>query len=489
MQDPEGGELASIVRIAPLQMRVTPDISQNISIYRASYKRLVPTHYAGNPHIRETVDINVILAPGGFLLSPSSPQTSFQDFYEELRYSAYPLLQRVLSPSGTAKAVSTNHPTPIKEIAGMSSAGLTLPGDRELYGWHALEREAAQKGLRLDLFFQGNGLYYNRGSVLYDGTNLLDYPGTFLNQSLDEVPSPEIWRYLAIEENAIKRPLLFFVTRQDHSMTVYQHFFRPGESYHRGMKRLQDTFRKQGVRSAVSASPPLIVPNEDGEPLYLSLQEALSRFHANDVRHYLYCPYSGTVLLSGELGRAQCLEPVRLAASLSGLPEDRIALYLSETLSFLTAKELAQILDQKGYSGRFSFDRRGQLSLSPLEGVYSHLLLFLTRQGQPGMVQTSGTHGNITGNDGPTFRQLSAILRDLNSQPPFIQDPIIAAVSGSQGNDVPNIVCRGIHGDPGLLADLAPTARLDDHPAPRGNVTTPRVGIVFRDKSMGLPKK
>jgi hypothetical protein len=65
----------------------------------------------------------------------------------------------------------------------------------------------------------------------------------------------------------------------------------------------------------------------------------------------------------------------------------------------------------------------------------------------------------------------------LNAQPPFDRDPIIAAASGSQGNDVPNIVCRGITGKPDLLYELAPEAGLDENPIRRGVVTTPRVGI------------
>ncbi len=251
------------------------------------------------------------------------------------------------------------------------------------------------------------------------------------------------------------------------------------------MQRLLEDFRKRGVRSALAASPPLVVPGEKSEPIYLSLEEILSDYHANDVRHSLYCPYEGAVLLSAELGRAHCLQPERLAASISEIAisqmaEERVRLRLAETLNFVSVPRLSAILEKKGYAGRYALaaeNGRNFLSINPLEGVYSHLLPFLTQQGQFGLIQTSGTRGNITGNDGPTLRQLSAILRDLNAQPPFEDDQIIAAASGSQGNDVPNVVCRGRTGEPDLLYNLACGASLDDNPMPRGTVTTPRVGI------------
>ncbi len=77
------------------------------------------------------------------MVAPSTPQTTFQHFFEELKKGHPALFQRILSPSGTAKAASTSHLTPIKEIAGLRLAGLALPGDGQLYGWHALEKEAA----------------------------------------------------------------------------------------------------------------------------------------------------------------------------------------------------------------------------------------------------------------------------------------------------------------------------------------------------------
>jgi hypothetical protein len=248
------------------------------------------------------------------------------------------------------------------------------------------------------------------------------------------------------------------------------------------MQRLVDIFQQRRVRSAFAASPPLVIPGILNEPVYLAPEEILSRFHTNDVRHSLYCPYAGAVLLSAELGRAQCLEPDRLAASLSGLEEARLRLKLAETLNFVSIAGLRSILETNGYAQRYALEMaagRNILHINPLEGVYSHLLPCVTRQGQFGLIQTSGTRGNITGNDGPTLRQLSAILRDLNDQPPFDRDRIVAAASGSQGNDVPNIVCRGQAGAPGLLHALAPETRLDEHPLPRGQVTTPRLGVAI----------
>jgi hypothetical protein len=370
----------------------------------------------------------------------------------------------------------------------MTLADFSLPGDCQLYGWNTLETETVHKGWNLQVLFQGNGLFFNRGSVLFDGENLLDYPNLYLAGLLEETLPRRIRDWLAISARGLKRPLLFFVTHENRTMSPYLHSFDENETYAQGMSRLTDYFRCQHVQSALAASPPLILPDIHHAPVYLSLTDALGRFHANDVRHTLYCPYENAVLLSAEFGRAQCLDPERLADSLRGVPTSGMKLQLRETLILFRPEELCAVLDRKGYAGRYTLSEEltvehktnaPGMSIAPLEGIYSHLLPILTRDGRFGLIQTSGTHGNVTGNDGPTFRQLSSILRDLNTQPPFDRDPIIAASSGSQGNDVPNVVCRGSSGKPGLLADLCPQSALDDAPVPRGVVTTPRVGLAI----------
>lgn len=470
-----------VYRVIPLQPLPSPGLSRTINVLSARYLRLVPAHYLTNPLTREIIDINILLVKNGSLVTPTLPETTFQHFYQEMNQSNPDLFQQVLSPSGTAKGVTTRHLTPIKEIAGLKLANFSLPGDESLYGWYAMEQDAAQQKARLEIFFQGNGLYFNRGSVLFDGQNLLAYPDQFLSEFLEGGVPFEVRQRLAVDDYSLKRPLLFFVTGNDGKMWPYHHTFEPDESYLQGMRRLENFLRSKGVRAALAASPPLIIPGEDGLPVYLRLPEILKRYHANDVRHSLYCPYRGSVLLSAELSRAQCLQPDRLSHSLSDNVEDRVYLHLRETLRFITLEELLGLLDEKGYRGRYMHtDANGNghlMWINPLEGVYSFLVPFLTRSGQFGLLQTSGTHGNITGNDGPTMRQLTAILHDLNTQPPFDDDPIIAAASGSQGNDVPNIVCRSRTGVPGLLHVLAPSTSLDKNSFPRGVVTTPRVGI------------
>jgi hypothetical protein len=476
-------DLGVVERISGLQRLATPAVSDRVTVLQAKYRRPIPPHYLNNAYIREELVMNLIFVPGGSLVVPATPRTSFLAFFEELSKTNPALFQKILSPTGTAKAASTDLVTPIKQITQMCLAGEALPGDHQFYGWQDMESESARMGLDLQLLFQGNGLYFNRGSVFYDGENLLAYPDSSLAEILEQDPSPENCEQLAVGEKSLKRPLLFFVTEEHGQMSPYLHQFYSHETYRHGMRRLLETFRKRQVRAALAASPPLVIPGEDRNPVYLSEEEVLSGFHANDIRHYLYCPYEGAVLLSAELGRAQALRPDALAGSVTDRPERRIRLRLAETLNFVAASELGEILDRKGYAGRYALTCQNgvdYLDLNPLEGVYSHLILFLTRDGQFGLIQTSGTHGNITGNDGPTLRQLSAVLRDLNAQAPFDRDPILAAVSGCQGNDVPNIVCRGqVTGAPNLLYWLAPETVLDNNPVLRGTVTTPRVGIAI----------
>jgi len=471
-----------IERLSSLHLIPTPLLGAAVQVWRAVYRRLVPTQYLENPYTRPTVDINVLLVPGGRLVIPSTPQSNLQTFFEWLKKSRKNLFYRLLSPGGTAKAASTEHITPIKEITHLPLAQSILPGEEQLYGWHTLAQECATQGLRLQILFQGNGLYFNRGSAFFDGEYLLAYPDRFLAELSEADTSAELRELLAIEKDHLKRPMLFFIVQRDGRMAACLHHFESCESFSHGLDRLQATFRESGIKAALAASPALIIPGPGNEPIYLTLPAILSHYHANDVRHSLYCPYEGAVLLSAELGRAQCLQPVHLARSLSGRPADRIPLRLTETLRFVSASQLGDILDRKAYAGRYASSSEGNLTylhLNPLEGVYSHLLPFLTRDGQFGLIQTSGTRGTITGNDGPTIRQLVAILRDLNTQPPFARDPIVAAASGAQGNDVPNIVCASNSGNPGMLHRLAPQTALDEDPQPRGQVTTPRVGIAI----------
>lgn len=480
---------SQVQRAAPLERLATPDVSASIQVYRGQYTRAIPPHYQHNRITRAMIDINLVLVEDGCLVAPSGPRATFQDFYEALKGSNPALFQQILSPSGSAKAAASDQETPIKRIAQMTLEGRSLPGDYELYGWRDLEREAGQKGLRLQLLFQGNGLYFNRGSVIFDGERLHAYPDAYHAEILEGNPSLQNRERLAIRENSLTRPLLFFVTGQDGKMWAYFYNFLPAETYRQGMQRLADILRERGARFALAASPPLVIPDTHHAAHFLERSELLYQFQANDVRHYLYCPYEGVVLLSCELGRAQSLQPGSLTLSISDRAINRVKIRLAETLNFVTPTELGHILDEKGYAGRYHFSQEKDptqketvdfLHINLLEGVYSHLLPFLTQSGRFGLIQTSGTRGNITGNDGPTLRQLSNILRDLNSQALFAGDPIIAAASGGQGNDVPNVVCRGQSGLAGLLHELAPQTRLDDSPALRGTVTTPRVGIAVR---------
>jgi hypothetical protein len=473
-------EASPVERASPLQLLYSPQLSPALQVWQAAYRRRIPGHYQDNPLTRAEVRINLILVPGGSLVIPSSPQTNFSAFFARLKQVKPVLFHRILSPSATAKAASTDLFTPIKELTSLRLPEASLPGDPELYGWPALQAESQAKGLSLQLLFQGNGLYFNRGSGFFDGQNLLVYPDLFQAEVLQNIPSSAIHELLGVAETGLKRPLLWLVLHQNGRTAPYLHHFDQSKSYQQGLQQLAESFHLQQVRAALATSPPLVIPNEDGNPKHLPLPEIIATFQANDVRHYLYCPYAGAVLLAAELGRAQCLQPENLARSLSGRREDRIKVRLLETLRFVTLPELSHILEAKGYAGRYHITAEADgtfLHLNPLEGVYSHLVPFVTQNGRLGLLQTSGTRCNITGNDGPTIGQLSAILQDLNTQPPFAGDAIIAAASGSQGNDVPNIVCSSNEDVSGLLHILAPQTALDEICAPRGTVTTPRVGI------------
>lgn len=467
--------------LLPLELLPKRRLSPQIEVRRAIYARRIPPHYRYNPLTCETIQVHVLSVQDGRLFVPATTENNFEGFYTEVAQGDPELYLRLISPLGTAKSEASAGETPIKRLVAYQSARFQLPGDRERYGWFRLAREAEADHCTLQLLFQGNGLYFNRGSAFYDGARLLVYPDSSLAALYDQHEGQEYRTQMGLQGGSLKRPLVFLASRPDGRSFALQHRFPEAESYQVGLRRLQQQLEALEVSAAISASPPLVLPDESGKPRYLTLDQALVGHHANDVRHYFYCPYAGAVLLYAELSRAQSLQPRELVHSLSGQPQDRLHLKLHETLELISLQELKAVLDAKGYRQRYRLWQAGgetHLEINLLEGVYSHLLPFVTRAGRFGLIQTSGTHRNITGNDGPTFRQLSAILRDLNRRPPFSEDPMVAAFSGSQGNDVPNVLCRDRHGEPGLLHELLPAATLAHQVSARGMVTTPRAGIV-----------
>jgi hypothetical protein len=466
---------------SPLELLPTPHLASQIQVRRAEYRREIPTHYLRNPFTQGTVSVNVITVEGGSLFIPIGEETSFRSFFRKVKRLRPDLHQHIISPRGTAKYAANDQVTPIKELVALAASHSELPADKELYGWHPLASETLRSGKQLLVLFQGNGQYFNRGSAFFSAGRLSVQPDADLARHASQSLPAREKEKLGVFPGSLRRPLLFFLSRDMGHHTPMQFIFLPGESYQEGIDRLESNLLSNDITAGYAASPPLVVPGRDGNPIYLTLPEMITDYHANDVRHYLYCPYAGVVLLSAELSRAQSLQAEDLSRSISGSNADRLAIHLQETLNFVDGEKLAGILENYGYAGRYHFSLEGReilLHLNPLPGVYSHLVSFITRHGVFGFIQTSGTRGNITGNDGPTFNQLVAILADINRHPPFQEDPIVAAASGSQGNDVPNIVCLDSRGKPGLLSELCPTAALDDQHIPRGPVTTPRVGIV-----------
>lgn len=473
---------APIERLTGLTRLDTPALPEAVQVYRAAYRRRIPAHYQGNPLTSEFVRLNLILVADGRLVVPDNSQTNFYDFYRQLEENHPDLHRRIISPLGTAKLAAVNEPTPIKRLNDFRLNGWRLPGEPELFGWNALQRQANRAGQQLTLLFQGNGLYFNRGSAFLTHGRLLLEPDRSLRLGFCEDLTLQTAREMGIRGLSIKRPLIFFVQHPGGLVRPLLVRFAKNETYPQGLDRIEKLIGRLEDAVGFAASPPLVLPGSALQPRFLDLESVLTRFHANDVRHYLYCPYEGAVLLYPELSRSQSLHPRRLARSLSGRRRDRVCLPLKETLRYFQVAELKRILENRGYSGRYHFRERNRqvyLYLNPLEGVYSHLLPFATRQGLFGLIQTSGTHRNITGNDGPTFNQLSAILQDINQQPPFNRDPLWLVVTGSQGNDVPNLVAQDRDGQADLLFRLAPTTTLDRHMLPRGRVTTPRMGIAL----------
>lgn len=484
LANPAGGvrKPAGIERLGDLARLDVPDLPAAVRVYRAAYRRVIPPHYRGNPLTSEFVRLNLILVHGGQLIVPDSPQATFNDLFHHLEQNDPHLHRRIISPVGTARLAAVNEPTPIKRLSEYNLDGWHLPGEPELYGWEALSRQAARSGMDLALIFQGNGLYFNRGSAfLHQGRLLLEPDGSLRLGFCDDLTLSTA-RQMGIRGRSIKRPLVFFVQHPGGAVRPLIVRFAKRESYPQGLDRIERLLGRLQEAVGFAASPPLVLPGSSPQPRFLDLPAVLARFHANDIRHYLFCPYEGAVLLYPELSRSQSLHPNRLARSLSGQRADRVCLPLKETLLYYQVAELKRILENRGYGGRFHFRERNHqvyLFLNPLEGVYSHLLPFATRQGLFGLIQTSGTHRNITGNDGPTLDQLSAMLADINRQPPFDRDPFWLVVSGSQGNDVPNVVVRDQRGQPDLLYRHAPTTALDRSLLPRGRVTTPRLGIAL----------
>jgi len=470
-------DVEPIFRLSPLD---TPGLQTGLQVLRAVYRRKIPPHYQGNPLTSEYIRLNVLLAPGGRLLVPEEGSAELSDFYRQLRTEKPGLYRQIISPVGTARLVDIERETPIKQITAMELNGQCLPGERELYGWQALEAQAAAQAHSLLLAFQCNGLYFNRGSAFFTRGRLLQEPDRSLSEYYCAHINLKTAREMGIRARSMQRPLCFFLQGSQSAVTPVIFHFRHEVSYQQNMQHLAEQLSAVPDAAGFAASPPLVLPGASGQPHFLSVQEILAGYHANDIRHSLYCPYEGVVLLYPELSRAQSLHPYRLARSLSGRRRDRVCLPLIESLMYFSVAEIRRVLENKGYSGRYHLRehrRQVYLYLNPLEGVYSHLLPFVTRAGVFGLIQTSGTHHHITGNDGPTINQLREILRDLNTQEPFANDPLWLVVSGSQGNDVPNLVARDWQNLPGLLYQIAPTTSLDRRDLPRGQVTTPRIGL------------
>ena len=465
-------------RLHDIEQIPTPELDPNIIVYQGSWERDLPGHYADNSLTQKKVVINVIL-PNGVAQVPTSQSSNFEKIYLEVAADEPQLYEAALRPGGAIKAAGSESISPIKALI----RNYPFPGDESHQGWDLLAQEAEERGNTLLLSFQGNGLYFNRGSMFFDGQRIIAHPDMELAEKFASSPSAEEVEQLSIYEANLKSPLSLLATLPDGTMRPHYFEFQDEEPYEKGIRRLEEDLKRSDVQSAFSASPPLVIPDDDSAPQYVSLEKALTTYHASDMRHLLYLPFQGgEAVLFPELARFKSRDGAALAHSLSGKAEDRISFPVKETL--VTAQSLdtlAIILDQRGYAGRYEIDEgAGTISINPLPGVYSHNVPGVTRSGKFVLLQTSGTHGNITGNDGPTFDQLGEIIQDINSQPPFSEDPIISAFSGSQGNDVPNITALSSSGEPGLLADLAPQTKLPSPKPtqPRGKVTTPRIGVV-----------
>jgi hypothetical protein len=306
--------------------------------------------------------------------------------------------------------------------------------------------------------------------LIFDSKKVIAEPDMTLSRRVGDL---EAQQYYGVTPESLKRPLVLIAqTPEGAKPVVFK--FHDEETYEQRIKRLQVQLAWQGVSSAIAASPPLVLPGENGEINYLSLEEAIGNFAAKDMRHYIYLPYfNERSLLYPELARMQGLDPTGIVPSIDGGIAKRILLPLRESLEGSSVEILQEVLDATPYQGRYKINGN-KIEINLLEGVYSHLVLGVTQHGKIVVIQTSGTHGNITGNDGPSYRHLVAMIKDANQQPPFLEDPINCAFSGSQGNDVSKVICASaIKGGAPVIADYYGQGF-----SKRDSVTTPRVAIV-----------
>ncbi len=447
----------------------TPELPPALSVSRFTFPRKLPVHYQDDVLIGKNTNaafINILQVKDSILVIPADDQSNFKGFMDRLRREKPDLAKQMVSPGGTAKSVANSTDSPIKVLTKTEFDGVHLPGDEELYGWNTLRDSIRDESSDLVLQFQGNNLYFNYGSVFFDGETVY-------------APQEE-WRDSGFDH---EQPMIMQTTDGKFKPFIFK--YAPDESFSQNSERLKNELIASGAKAAFGASPPFVIPDAHGEPIYLDIAKGL-KYPANDVRHYIFCPYLDGPFMFPELSRLQGTDPDLLTKSLSGNVEDRVMIRLDESLQLLgnNMRNIRNFLDRVGYKNRYEIYKTKtgiSLLINLLEGVYSHIIPAIRRNGEFEILQTSGTIGNISGRDGLTYNQSAAMIRELNDTDRYKDNPIIMAFSGSQGNDVPNIVVKGADEQIGLLEEIAPKTSLSDVKSkPRGRVTTPRMGLAVK---------
>lgn len=386
-----------------------------------------------------------------------------------------------LQPMGTAANSADNqHQSVIKCLNGSKGEDgkPLLPGPHDNWG---AERLVLPLDYEIIALMQLDGLRYNIGSARINWVNeevvITDSPTAELVELLNNPDYADRLEEFGLDPvetlKYLQKDRHFICSTHAGENIILKLEYREGESYANQIERLKEMVKDKDVISGFSSHPELIIPN-DNTPRHLTCDEICELGLGNDPRHVVYCPYKGFPILGAELARAITQGRSKEIGD-SLYRGTRISLKLSETLAQLgqDINELKNILNEQGYAGRFEIDENSKtITIQLREQVYNHLLPCFTEKGELIVIQTSGIHGNITGQDGLTLTELVEMMKQINNKRAE-GDKIIFCAFGSQGRDV-NDIALNYNGLYKLLMEG------------KGSSTTERVGICVPITSLSL---
>ncbi|CAN5190032.1 hypothetical protein BH09PAT2_BH09PAT2_03940 [soil metagenome] len=304
-----------VIRSKSLEKLHTPELSPEITVWQGTWSRKKPLQYGlienGRKFCQTNVAVNVIQT-NGTLYVPDNTHTTFEGIFDAVRENDPSLFDTLLLPGGTAKSATGDHRSPIKALI----EDHPFPGEEECEGWDQREVDIQNSGKEQLLGAQLNGQFFNRKSALITSNGrVITEPDASLAEKFAAGMSHEEQVKYGINEESLKRPLLFMVTMSTGEMKPLIFSFTPEETYAEGIARLEEEIKNEHIVSGVAGSPPLVIPDSEGNPQYLTMADALTTYAANDTRHYLYSPYKGSSLLFPEISRMQGTDPSQLVAS------------------------------------------------------------------------------------------------------------------------------------------------------------------------------